>query len=158
MIRKYFGTNEEIISAIHANCTRNSAGCILWSGDTGGAYGRVKFRNRKWFAHRLVWELSHGPIEGKLQVCHRCDTPLCCNPDHLFLGTAAENIRDSMNKKRRAIGERHGNAKLVAEEVVQIKQLIAMKTLLIKEISFLLGISQSQLRRIQHGEHWKETV
>ena len=54
------------------------------------------------FAHRMAYRLYVGE-PGDLFVCHHCDTPLCVNPDHLFLGTATDNIRDAMRKGRRKL-------------------------------------------------------
>ena len=71
-------------------------GCHVWSStlSTGG-YGRVLVS-----AHRLAWELKHGPIPNGLLVLHRCDNPPCCNPEHLFLGTATDNMADKTRKGR----------------------------------------------------------
>lgn len=71
-------------------------GCHVWSStlSTGG-YGRVLVS-----AHRLAWELAHGPIPGGLLVLHKCDNPPCCNPEHLFLGTIADNMADKIRKGR----------------------------------------------------------
>jgi hypothetical protein len=71
-------------------------GCHLWNGTRKGGYGQIAS-----CAHRLAWELANGPIPKGMQVLHRCDEPRCCNPDHLFLGTQAENMAD-MSRKGRA--------------------------------------------------------
>ncbi|MGH7022786.1 MAG: HNH endonuclease signature motif containing protein [Caulobacteraceae bacterium] len=71
-------------------------GCHLWTGTlTPGGYGRVHVA-----AHRLAWQLANGPIPAGMLVLHRCDNPRCCNPEHLFLGTAQDNMTDKVRKGR----------------------------------------------------------
>lgn len=70
------------------------SGCLLWEGKTRDGYGR--FRRRS--VHRLAWEEANGPIPPGLLVCHHCDVKLCCNPQHLFLGTVKDNLRDLYGK------------------------------------------------------------
>lgn len=76
--------------------------CWLWVRATTsqGRYGYFKWQNRSWQAHRAAWTLTHGPIPDGLVVCHRCDVTLCVRPDHLFLGTQADNVRDMWEKGR----------------------------------------------------------
>lgn len=101
-------------------------GCLIWMGKSTnggyGLYGTTKYGDRKKNirAHRLAWELTHGPIEDGPEVCHKCDVPPCINPDHLFLGTHHENMKDMSAKGRAERGERHHNAKLTSDEVIKI--------------------------------------
>lgn len=89
---------------------QKSSGCWLWSGfrDRAG-YGRFKGPGNIQHAHRTSWVFERGPIPKGLFVCHHCDNPPCVNPEHLFLGTSADNTRDRDRKGRQARGERHGS-------------------------------------------------
>ena len=75
-------------------------GCWIWRGAVNErGYGKVAIRGMR-YTHRVAWEVTHGPIPEGLCVLHRCDHPPCCRPDHLFLGTRAENIADCVAKGR----------------------------------------------------------
>lgn len=76
--------------------------CWLWmGGHTQTGYGIVSASPNTWrIAHRLAWELTFGEIPKGLFVCHKCDNPPCVRPDHLFLGTANDNMQDKIVKGR----------------------------------------------------------
>jgi len=84
--------------------------CWLWTASTQSAgYGKITAggsRGRTLGAHRVAWELTHGPIPDGLFVCHRCDVPACVRPDHLFLADHDGNMADK-SRKERGSGERH---------------------------------------------------
>lgn len=75
--------------------------CWLWRGavDTAG-YGDCWFRGRTTGAHRVSWQIFRGEIPDGLFVLHKCDNPICVNPDHLFLGTHSDNMQDASAKGR----------------------------------------------------------
>ena len=80
---------------------RKAGGCWQWTGalsKTG--YGVINIQNRTVKAHRFSWEIHRGEIPSGLVICHRCDNRRCVRPDHLFMGTVADNNRDGYRKGR----------------------------------------------------------
>jgi hypothetical protein len=86
-----------------------NSGCWLWERtvDPRG-YGRLRRGGKTVFVHRLAWADTYGPIPDDLIICHRCDNPGCANPDHLFIGTHADNVADKVGKGRQyRFGQTH---------------------------------------------------
>ena len=82
-----------------SRATRQSSGCWEWpTTQTTGWYGRFVIDGVEHYAHRLAYEWTYGPVPEGMYVCHRCDNPPCINPDHLFLGTQTDNMRDMLAK------------------------------------------------------------
>ena len=79
-------------------------GCIEWTGarllPPNEPYGVFTSSGKRYRAHRAAWIMAHGPIPDGMMVCHRCDNPPCCNPEHLFLGSAKDNAEDMVSKGR----------------------------------------------------------
>jgi hypothetical protein len=134
-----------------------NTGCHLWTGhlDKDG-YGQITVAKgviRK--PHRVRYEMTRGPIPNGLYVLHKCDTPACVNPDHLFLGTQKENIHDAAAKGRRAVGERHPGAKLRAIDVKRIRERLRAGHTQVA-IAKDYGISQDTVSKIKLNRLWKE--
>ncbi len=131
-------------------------GCWLWTAYCHpNGYGQFHFMRRRRPAHRISWMLVKGPIPKGLFVCHHCDNPPCVNPAHLFLGTSADNQRDSSNKGRMHLGEADGNSKLTKEEVLEIREEYAHGDMLQRELAKAYGVTPTQIGNIVKRKFWK---
>lgn len=86
-------------SRFTAAIKKTDDGCWMWSVPSD-RYGTIRVDGRTVKAHRYSWELAHGAIPSGMSVLHKCDRPLCVNPDHLFLGSQRDNVRDMASKGR----------------------------------------------------------
>ena len=132
------------------------AGCWLWERAicTGG-YGQLRVDGVATKAHRASWLAFRGEIPEGMFACHRCDTPSCVNPDHLFIGSALDNARDR-DKKGRANsckGAKHGRSKLNVGQVVEIRRryMAGEKQ---KDLAAEFGVGRPQLHRIVKNQRW----
>lgn len=131
-------------------------GCWNWiRGKNTLGYGITKVRGQRYLAHRLAYISSFGPIPEGMLVCHKCDNPSCCNPEHLFLGNNAANMADMKKKGRgRSVkGEDNHRAKMTVEGVERIFELRA-KGMTIKKIAEILNVSRSLVGQIAVGKRW----
>ena len=132
--------------------------CWPWmAGKVGAGYGVMNCEGKDIRANRLAWELTYGPMPKGLCVCHRCDNPPCCNPKHLFLCTHADNMADMARKGRSAHGERHRNAKLTVEQVLEIRRCYAQGAMLQRELAVEYGVTQQQISLIVRGKNWLDS-
>ena len=151
--------HQEILDRFTERCVPvTESGCWIWIGslNTGG-YGSIRIAGRMKTAHRLSWEIHNGPIppgdhQGATSVCHTCDEPSCVNPDHLFLGSHKQNMRDMARKKRgfRPIGELHPRSKLTEAEVLAIRKSPGLH----KDIAAVFNVSRTTVGRIKSDERW----
>jgi hypothetical protein len=132
-------------------------GCWLWTGsmlfDTG--YGKFALGRKCMAASRAAWLLFRGPVGSGLHVCHKCDVRACCNPDHLFLGTHAENMADMIakGKKGGASGSRHPRAKLTEETASQARAMLASRQSQ-RAVAAHFGVSAGTIQALHEGRTW----
>jgi hypothetical protein len=145
--------------------------CWLWTGTKNGAgYGTIGLGRAiegKGFTHRVAWTLFRGPIPDGMFVCHKCDIKTCVNPNHLFLGTQYDNMRDAVNKGRmlkgrkwherdRDIcqGERHGMAKLSLLQVVEIRERFSQDNVTKADLAREFCVCHGTIRNIVSRRSW----
>ena len=135
------------------------SGCWEWTASTQmktGGYGQFRTSDgRMVLAHRFAfWRATGKKIDG-WTVCHKCDNVLCVNPDHLFLGTQADNVADMWKKGRASPGvsrgEDHGNSKLTEALVHEIRDSAESGP----AIASRLGISTTQVYDVRNRKVWK---
>lgn len=148
------------LDRFHASYKKSVTGCWLWRGAPRGSngYGRIKVGGASMPAHRFSWIIHFGEIVGGLLVLHRCDTPLCVNPAHIFLGTHQDNMDDCRSKGRTnggtktpMRGSQNARSKLSAEQVIAIRQDDRSQ----REIAAQYGVSQALVSKIKRNEMWR---
>lgn len=125
------------------------SGCWLWTAaENGVGYGAMWDGAKTRGAHRLMYEVTTGPIPDGFDVCHRCDNRICVNPDHLFAGTRLENVTD-MDRK----GRRKTTPILTAEQVLDIRARAARGERT-KDLARMFGVSQPTISAVKHRINW----
>lgn len=140
--------------------------CWEWQANRSIAgYGKYKVSGEKRLAHRLLFIQLYGAIPSDIMVCHKCDNPACCNPNHLWAGTAKDNIQDMIkkgraNKSRNGIyprGSEHWQAKLSETDIPTIRERLLSGELK-SSIAKSYGITVTPLRQIELGITWKHIL
>jgi hypothetical protein len=132
--------------------------CWNWlEGTCEDGYGCFYANGIRYLAHVVAYTLKRGNV-GDLLVCHTCDNPKCCKPDHLFLGTSQDNVVDSVNKGRHSsctiLGSDKIQSKLTEEDIPKIKSLRS-QGLSYAYIGKKFGVDQALIYRICIGKSWK---
>nr|WP_276530690.1 HNH endonuclease signature motif containing protein [Burkholderia multivorans] len=134
--------------------------CWIWCGTINDqGYGVLTVgsksdkSNRKVLAHRFSFELHNGPLPHGMNACHRCDTPACVNPGHLFAGTQADNVADMVAKGRNQKGSQNGQAKI--DEVIAAQILTAVNNGSTRaSVARDFGVARSLVSLIAAGKRW----
>lgn len=147
-----------------------NTGCVLWTGHVNReGYGRIRSGRGEARAHRVAWELAHGPIPAGLVVRHVvCCTPACVNPAHLAIGTQADNVADRGRDGHDARGERHGSrthperlprgrrngsCRLTEDDVRAIRAARA-GGMFMRHIAKQFGVAFFTVQKIVSGKNW----
>lgn len=137
----------------------NESGCWIWGGaEHSCGYGQMSFSIpyvRQFRCHRLSLAIHGIEFSDRDVVCHKCDTPLCVNPTHLFVGTHALNHLDCVAKRRHVMGEMSSNAKLSAEAVREIRECAKSEKGWQRKMMEKYGVSKSVVSCAAHKRTWK---
>lgn len=130
--------------------------CLIWTGSTSSdGYGCLSVKGKNKAVHRLAWELENGPIPAGLLIRHTCDTPLCCNINHLLLGTNLDNKNDAVTRGRHNKGEDQRSAKLTENQVREIRDRYSTGDYTQKALAAQYSITQGALAQIVNRKTWK---
>lgn len=133
----------------------NLTGCWNWNAGYGRGYGLFYMEGKHQGAHRASYKLYKGPIANGLSVLHSCDNPNCVNPDHLFLGTHDDNMKDKVKKSRQPKGANVTGHKLLESQILEIRAKYCPYKYTIKKLAQEYGISRSNIHRIISYKLWK---
>jgi hypothetical protein len=137
----------------HHTIPVTECGCWIWTGPVSKrtGYGQMALKGKPFMPHRVAWEVANGPIPAGLFVLHRCDIRTCVNPDHLFLGSHKQNMRDMKDKSRAASGERNGSAKLTIDDVKAIRN----SELSYARLASIYGVVWATIQNIKSAKTWR---
>lgn len=129
--------------------------CWEWPhGLTTGGYAILVHHYERQYVHRLSYEYHVGPIPAGLFVCHRCDNRRCCNPNHLFLGTAADNNADMVEKGRHRPNPRRGTSHRLAKLDDEKVRYIRSSTKTGRSLAEELGVAETLISRVRKRQCW----
>lgn len=139
--------------------------CWLWTGGTRHGYGSMKYKGKYITAHRFAYTIAVGPIPAGLSILHSCDTPACCNPNHLRAGTAKDNAHDRDSRKRQwrdrgyhcSLGEKNTQA-VIDEHMVRRIRIMASDGLTASAIASRTGVTYNIAYNVLHRVAWTHVV
>jgi hypothetical protein len=166
----------DVVARFWAKVNKTEEGCWLWTaGHDGSGYGSLKISGKQIKAHRISYTLANGAIPDGLWVLHKCDTPRCVRPDHLFIGTSKDNVQDMIKKRRMWVwtnpeklktcrwpkeqpklrGMRHPKVKLTFEQVCAIRERFAAGGITKSDLAREYGVRDGYVGCLIRGEYRK---
>lgn len=162
----------EIMEKIFQRVKVDKNGCWIWQeGKATDGYGQTRIgADSTRLVHRIMYREAYGDFDRKLLICHRCDVVACCNPEHLFIGTNSDNVRDAAKKGRMAKGKNNGaytcpekvrrgiengNAKLTEDIVRTIRDEYSNGNISQLKLGQKYGVSEHTIWTIVHHKTWK---
>jgi len=136
--------------------------CWLWQGVLyPNGYGRIRFRGREEYTHRVSYILAHGPILAGMSICHKCDVRNCVNPDHLFMGTQKDNMADMVSKSRQAppditkrVGTDNGRSVLSESDVLAIRRNFVYTRGIYQKLALKYSVTPEMIGNIIRRSSW----
>lgn len=130
-----------------------SGECWEWLGRKYRGYGEYGSDNPR-RAHRIMWTMENGPIPDGKVIMHKCDNPGCVNPDHLSLGTQADNIADAKKKNRTARGNGIKNSRLDEKKVRVIRARYGLR-LNIEDLAKMFDVAPTTIHAVLQRRTWR---
>ena len=154
------------------NKVQKTDACWLWTASIGShGYGQLNIEGKPETAHRLSWLIHNGNIPSGLFICHTCDNRRCVNPDHLFLGTQSDNMRDALSKgksclaqpnvmvahpEKRHWGSKNPRSKLTEEQVKEMRSMYTPGQITMAQIAEKYGVTRHAVGNIVKRRLWKQ--
>lgn len=138
----------------------DASGCWSWKTPTNRDRGQINIGGKTHLACRVTWEVYRGEIPDGMHVLHACDNPRCVNPDHLWLGTHADNMADKKAKGRahRLPGEKHPMAKITDDDAREIYRLVVALGQSSPIVAEMFGVNYHTVRKIATGKQWSSAT
>jgi hypothetical protein len=159
-----YSVQPDWLPRLMGHVTGEADGCWLWHGATRrGGYGTCKAGGKLGVVSRLVYEAMVGPIPDGLHILHTCDTPACCNPEHLYPGTEKDNAHDRDARGRNGSvthpervprGERHGKVRLTESQVREARAAHASGRATQAQLAVRYGVRHQTMAAIIHRKSW----
>lgn len=127
---------------------RSMSDCWPWTASTANGYGHMKHKGQMFRSNRICWEIVNEELLGDRQALHTCDNKLCCNPSHIYAGTAAQNSADVHVRSRRDTN------KLSIREVTEIRRRLNLGEP-VAEVADAFGIERGHAHRIKRRKSWR---